>query len=183
MTCMRQISFAGMKPSPAIKQDIEDRIDHLEQFYKRLTSCRVVVAIPHRHHNKGKLYEIRIDLTLPGGEVAISREAGFDHAHEDIHVALRDAFDAAKRRIEDYARRQSTHRTRHHSTPLRGKIVRLFYEDGYGFIESTQGEEYFFSRDSVTKGAWNELDVGAEVKFTAGEGQEGPYASSISLSS
>ena len=181
MTAMRQISFTGMKPSPSIKADIDARIDHLEQFHNRLTSCRVVVGTPHRHVKKGRLYEIKIDMTMPGGEIAISREAGFDHAHEDIHVAIRDAFSAAQRRIEDHVRKQSAHRTKHHPTPLHGEIIRLFFDDGYGFIETNDGQEYFFGQDSVTKGAWTKLDIGVRVRFTAGEGEKGPYASSVGL--
>lgn len=100
-----QVTFRGMSPSDAVVARIEERAAALEHFYKRVTSCHVVVEAPHRHHHKGKLYVIKIDLRVPGQEIAIGNSGPHDHAHEDVFVAVRDAFDALTRRIEDTARR------------------------------------------------------------------------------
>ena len=62
-------------------------------------SYPVVVEAPHKHHHQGKQFNVRIDIGVPGNEIVVNR----DH-HEDVYVALRDAFDAAKRQLEDYAR-------------------------------------------------------------------------------
>jgi len=126
-----QIKFHNMPPSQAVENNIRDKASKLNLFYDRITSCRVVVKAPHRHHRKGKVYEVHIDLTVPAGEVVINRlpkglrtatapvtdgletqlieshEPTRNGAHMDVYVAIRDAFNAAGRKLQDYARRQS----------------------------------------------------------------------------
>ena len=94
-----QITYRGMPSSAAIEDAIRDRVAKLEQFHARIMSCRVVVEQPGKHKHQGKEFVVHVDLKVPGGEIAVNR----DH-HEDVYVALRDAFDAARRKLEDYAR-------------------------------------------------------------------------------
>ena len=68
-----QITFRNMPPSEAIEDNIREKLSKLESFYDRIMSCRVIVEAPHRHHRKGNVYEVRIDLTVPGGELVINR--------------------------------------------------------------------------------------------------------------
>jgi ribosomal subunit interface protein len=100
-----QIAFRGMDPSPAVEDRVRERSAQLERFHDRITSCRVVVQAPHQHHQKGGLYEVRVDLHVPGAEIVINHEGSQEHAHEDVYVAVRDAFDAAERKLEDHVRR------------------------------------------------------------------------------
>lgn len=137
-----QITFRNMRPSQAIEDNIREKASKLESFYDRIMGCRVIVAAPHRHRRKGKAYEVRIDLTVPGGELVINRspkrlktaglavtdgpetelieshEPGKHGAHADVYVAIRDAFNAAGRKLQDYARRQSR-TAKHHESPPR----------------------------------------------------------------
>ena len=106
------ISFKGMEASPSIETDIRQRVDHLGKFHDRIVGCRVVVDAPHQHKHKGKIYHIHIGISIPGSQILVNREAGHNHAHEDVYVALRDAFDAAKRQLEDLVRKQSGLKTR-----------------------------------------------------------------------
>ena len=99
-----QITWRDFEPSPALEADIRSHVEKLEQFYDRITSCRVVVEAPHAHHHKGKLYRLHIDIKVPGREISVTRDPAEHHSHEDIYVALRDAFDAAKRQLQDHAR-------------------------------------------------------------------------------
>ena len=101
-----QITFRHMDPSPAIEARIRGRAEELVQFYDRITSCRVVVECRHRRHQQGKLFSVSIDLTIPGREIVVGRDPGANHAHEDAHVAVRDAFDALRRRLEDEVRQR-----------------------------------------------------------------------------
>lgn len=181
MQTQPQISFQGISHSDAIEQAIRDRIDELEKFHSGIIACRVVVDSPHRTRNKGKIYEIRIDVSVPGKDVVISREAGFDHAHEDIYVAIRDSFDAARRGLEDQVRKMSGHRTKRHPATSHGHVVRIFDEDGYGFIETVDGHEVFFARDSVNGQAWSRMDIGSKVRFKEMDGDKGPYGSQVTL--
>jgi ribosomal subunit interface protein len=95
-----QITIRDMEHSDALETHIRDKVAKLEEFSSHITSCRVVVEIPHKHQHQGKQFNVRIDIGVPGSEIVVNR----DHA-EDVYVALRDAFDAAKRRLEDYARK------------------------------------------------------------------------------
>jgi ribosomal subunit interface protein len=101
-----QISFRDVAPSPAVEAKIRERAEKLERYYDRIMACRVVVETPHGRHHQGKLFHVRIDLTVPGAELVVSREPDQHHAHEDVFVAIRDAFDAAQRQLADFARRQ-----------------------------------------------------------------------------
>jgi ribosomal subunit interface protein len=95
-----QITIRDIEHSEALETHIRDKASKLDEFFKHVMSCRVVVEVPHKHHQQGKQFNVRIDIGVPGSEIVINR----DHA-EDVYVALRDAFDAAKRRLEDYAHR------------------------------------------------------------------------------
>ena len=97
-----QISFRGMEASPAVEAKIRERVDKLAQQDPGIVSCRVVVEEPHRHHHQGRLFHVRVDLTLPGAELVVNREPGEHHAHEDVFVAVRDAFDAMRRQVQDH---------------------------------------------------------------------------------
>ena len=100
-----QISFRNMDPSPAVEERIRKKAAKLERFHDRIIGCSVVVEAPHRHHHKGKLYSVRVDISVPGKDVVVDRAKPGDHAHEDVYVAIRDAFNAATRRLEDQARK------------------------------------------------------------------------------
>ncbi len=95
-----QITVRDIEHSEALEAHIRDKAGKLDEFFDRIMSCRVVVEVPHKHHHQGKQFNVRIDIGVPGSEIVVNR----DHA-EDVYVALRDAFDAAKRQVEDYARK------------------------------------------------------------------------------
>jgi ribosome-associated translation inhibitor RaiA len=99
------IAFRHMEPSPAVEADVLKHAEALARFHDRIMSCRVIVEAPHRHHRKGGLYRVAIDVRVPHGEIVAKSEAKNDHAHEDVYVAIRDAFSAASRRLQDFARR------------------------------------------------------------------------------
>ena len=101
-----QIQFRGMASSEAIWNKIWDRVERLERFYNSIMFCRVIVSLPHRHHRFGKTYHIQIEMQLKGGNIYITSEPELNPAHADVTVAIRDAFDAARRKIEDFGRRQ-----------------------------------------------------------------------------
>lgn len=96
-----QITTRDIPHSEALETHIREKAEKLEKFYPRIMSCRIVVELPHKHHHQGRLFDVHIDMTVPGGELVVNRVT-----NEDVYVAVRDAFDAAKRQLEDYARRQ-----------------------------------------------------------------------------
>jgi len=196
-----QITFRNMAPSEAVESAIRDKAFKLDSFYDRILSCRVVVEAPHRRHRKGKAYQVRIDLSVPGTELVINRapkplkttkslasekelveahEPSRHAAHADIYVAIRDAFNAAGRKLQDFARRQSGAVKPHDGQP-RGRVTRLFPEAGYGFLETPEGREIYFHSHSVLQPGFDRLDLGSEVYFAEEEGEKGPQASTVQL--
>lgn len=99
-----QIAFLNMSRSEAVEAEVRKRAARLERFFDHMTGCRVVIEAPHRHHRHGKLYDVRIDISVPGAELVVNRSGPKNQAHEDVYVALRDAFDAATRQLQDYVR-------------------------------------------------------------------------------
>ena len=99
-----QIAFRGMDQPMGIEDSIRGHVAHLETFFNRIITCKVLVEREHKRHHQGNLYHIRIDLIVPGREIVVRREPAEHHASEDLHVAIKDAFDAAKRRLQDYVR-------------------------------------------------------------------------------
>ncbi|HEY0709020.1 MAG TPA: HPF/RaiA family ribosome-associated protein [Polyangia bacterium] len=100
------ITFQQMPSSPALEADIRQRVEALEHLFDRITSCRVVVAEPHRHQQHGRHFDVRIDLHVPGEELTAGRSHGDRANHEDPHVAGRDAFLAIERQLEHYIGRR-----------------------------------------------------------------------------
>jgi ribosomal subunit interface protein len=110
-----QVTFRGFPHSHAVDADIRDHIAKLEEFYDRIISCRVVVQTEHHSHHQGNLFRVSIDLSVPGRELAVSRDQHDRQEHEDVYVAIRDAFDAMRRQLEDFSRRQRGDVKRHES--------------------------------------------------------------------
>lgn len=170
-----QITWHGIDRSEAIEAHIRQRTAALETFHPNITSCRVAVELPHKHKHQGKRFNVRIALRVPHGEVMVNRDQ-----HEDILVALRDAFDAARRQLEDVLQRQRG-ATKVHAVPLHGRVVRLLPQEGYGFVETADGDELYFSRDNVVTSEFEQLGVGAEVQFIREDAAEGPQAKRVSV--
>jgi ribosomal subunit interface protein len=95
-----QITLRNIAHSDAVETAIRKRAEKLDRFYRHIVSCRVVVEIPSRHKQQGKEFVVRLDIKVPGNEIVINH----DH-HEDVYRALQDAFLAARRKLEDHARR------------------------------------------------------------------------------
>lgn len=100
MTIPVQITFRHMETSQAVETRVRELADHLAVFSDKITSCRVVVDSPHRHHHQGKVFNVKVQLALPGDDVVVDMERPQRDGHEDVYVVLRDAFDAAKRQLQ-----------------------------------------------------------------------------------
>lgn len=171
-----QITFRGMPTSDAVERRIREKAAKLEHYHDRITSCRVVVEAPHRRHHKGRLYTVSIDLTVPGAELVVNNEKRFHHSHEDVYVALRDAFNAMRRQLEDFARTQRGD-VKMHEGPPQGTVRRLFPD--HGFIETADRGDVYFHRNSVVDGKFDELREGVQVRFVAVDGEQGLQASTV----
>jgi cold shock CspA family protein/ribosome-associated translation inhibitor RaiA len=175
-----QITFRHMDSSEAVAARIRTRAEELERFFDRITSCRVVVECRHPRRQQGNLFHVRVDLGVPGREIVVGRDPAAHHAHEDAHVAVRDAFDAVRRLLEDYVREQRGD-VKLHLVPDHGRIARLLADKDCGFIQMADGAEIYFHRNSIANGGFDKLAVGDEVRFVAqhSESAQGPQASTV----
>lgn len=173
-----QVSFRHMEHSDEIEAIVCQKAAALDKFADHIMSCRVALGPVGEHHKHGNLYEVRIDITVPGEEIAVT-SAPSQHAEcRDIRVALRDAFDSARRQLEDYVRRKRGFVKTLATTP-HGRVSKLFPQENYGFIETPDGRDVFFHRQSVLHGAFNRLEIGTEVAFVEEPGEKGPQASTV----
>ena len=175
-----QITFRNMKRSPAIEANVQEHFGKLEKFFDRIVRCSVAVEALHKHHRQGNHYHVRIDLRVPGGELVTSRQADEHHAYTDVYVAIRDAFHSLRRQLEDYSRRKQR-QVKAHETPPHGRVVELNPAEDYGRIETPDGRLVYFHRNSVVKASFDDLSVGAEVRFSEELGERGPQASTVHL--
>lgn len=175
MKLQLQITARNIELSEWAKAEITRRAEKLDSFYDQIMRCRVVVEVPHRHHHEGVLHNVRIELRVPGAELVIKREP-----HEDLEVAIRDAFDAARRQVEDFARK---HRgdVKHHEKAPHARITALFPDKGYGFLSTPDGREIYFHEHSVLNHEFKQLKIGTEVRFVEEEGLKGPQASTVTV--
>ncbi|GGF62392.1 hypothetical protein GCM10011332_15300 [Terasakiella brassicae] len=100
-----QIVFRDVDHSDAVEARIREKVEMLEKHSDKIVSCRVTVSAPHKSQTKGKLYDIRLDISMPGEEIVVNKNHKDDHAHEDVYVTIRDAFDAARRQIKEWVQR------------------------------------------------------------------------------
>jgi len=160
----------------AIETEIRDKSAALESFYEHISGCEVTVRAPAiKHHRKGGPFTVGIRLTVPGKELVVDHQA-----EEELSLAIREAFDAARRRLEDYAREQRGSVKSHEAMAL-GRVSRLEPALDYGFLETSDGREIYFHRNSVLNGLFDDLGVGGEVRFAEEEGDQGPQASTVIL--
>ena len=170
-----QLKVRDMTLKEETENKIRNRVQKLGKVFDRITHCRVVVEAPHRHHKKGRLCQVSIYLTVPGNELVIKREP-----NTDLRVAIRDAFDVARRRLEDYSQRLRGDVKNHDGEP-EATVSKINHDEGYGFLTTAEGDEIYFHQNSVSQGAFNQIDVGAKVRFSAAQGEQGPQASTVKL--
>lgn len=193
-----QVSFRNIPHSDAIEAMVREEAAHLDSYYNHIMGCHVMIEVPHRNQEEGEHHHVRIYLTVPGGNIVVKREPSLhsrqqdvqeeertkdreiERSHKHLQVAIREAFDTVRRRLQDYARRQRADVKTHEGKP-RGRVCRLYPEDGYGYIETQDGREVYFHRNSVLLGDFEHMNVGSAVSFVEEEGEKGPQASSLVL--
>ena len=175
-----QISFRGLAHSDALEADIRDRVAWLEQFHAGIAGCRVLVELPHRHRRNGRHFHVRIEVTVPrSAPIIVNHEPSLHGPLKDVEGAVHQAFDVARRQLQDAAREQRGS-VKLHEAPAHGRIAEISAVDGFGFIQAGE-HRYYFARASVLDDAFGELEVGTAVAFVAEQGEKGPQASTVRL--
>jgi cold shock CspA family protein/ribosome-associated translation inhibitor RaiA len=176
-----EIVYQGIAATPAIEDAVAAHVAQLEERWGRVTACRVVVKGPSEHHRQGGLYEIHIRLALPEGrEVNVDRTPTADERRADLTYALNDAFKRARRQLQDQERRTQGEVKHHVDEPI-GTVTQLDPSGEFGFIETADGEEIYFHRNSVLGDEFSRLQVGTRVTFAEKVGDKGPMASTVKI--
>lgn len=170
-----QIVFHGLEPSAAVEAAARDKAHKLDEFCPDIMACRVGIELMHKHRHQGRPYAVRIDVTVPGRGLRADRVE-----HEDVYVALREAFDDMRRQIKDEVRLVRGQQ-KLHTLPMRGKLVRLNAEQRFGFIETAEGDDYYFAPENVEGALFEHLEEGTEVQFIPEVAAEGRQAKRVSL--
>lgn len=176
-----EIAFQHCEPSETIRAEIDKQTQRLEKFSSRITSCHVVVTKSAARQKQGDLFRIDLRIAMPGHkDVIVDRSHGDAPEHEHAAVAIRDAFDAAIRQIEDVVR-EFRDEVKQHPAPDHGRVARFLAGEDCGFIETPDGREIYFHRNSVLDGDFDRLTVGSEVRFVEEPGEKGAQATTVRM--
>lgn len=172
-----QIVFLNFSHSQAVEDSARKHAEKLGQYFDHIMSCNVGIET-HHHHHKGNIYHVRIDLRVPNTELVANRDLPENHAHEDVYVAIRDAFNAMKRQLQAYAHKQRGDVKNHIPQP-EGRILEIAPLADYGYIETSDGRRIRFTSNSVIDFDFTKLEVGKRVRFVEVINNEGPAASTV----
>jgi cold shock CspA family protein/ribosome-associated translation inhibitor RaiA len=175
-----EIDFQGLQPNEQLHACVTRNISTLEQRFGRITACRVVIKGPSERHRKGGAFDVTIRLSLPQGrevDIGRSEKAEPDNRLLDPVVALNDAFKRARRQLQDQARRMKGHVKTHDGPPV-ATVTRFNDATGFGFLETQDGREIYFHKNSVLNGA-GQVAPGTRVTFFEEMGDNGPQASTV----
>jgi cold shock CspA family protein len=176
-----EIVFEGLPATPQIKEVIDAHLTELEERWGRITACHVFVKGPGQRHRKGGLYDVHIRLALPDGrEVNVTRTPPADERHSDLTFAVDDAFKHARRQLQDQVRRIQGH-IKDHQAPATATVVRIDPSGEFGFLETSDGQEIYFHRNSVIGRGASSLQVGSRVTYVEEPGEKGPQATTVKV--
>ena len=173
-----EIAFHNLDSSPALEAEIRKRFARLEKLCDRLTACRISVEALHNQHRTGNIYEVHIDMLVPGGELVVSRaphKAMEKYASPDVRASIRDAFRAAERQLKKYNRRL-TGEIKRHEPEFFGRVAEIHPEEDWGYLLSKEGALLYFNRKAVLDGSFDQLERGIAVDYVQADGETGPTA-------
>lgn len=175
-----EISFQHVEPSDEICALVREKAGHLEQVFDGITSCHVHIRAPHRRQQTGNLYEVTVEVRVPGRELVVRHDQTDTVRHEHLRVAVRDAFAAMAIRLNRW-KRQLEGNVKTHEGPLQGKVAEIHHDKGYGQIITTDNRLIYFHRNSVVAGSFDDLHPRDPVELVVqtGESGIGPQASTV----
>lgn len=179
-----EVSYRGVEKTEEIDALVHEKVAKLEEVYQSINSCHIAIEKAHDRPSHGSPYRVRLDITAPPGhEIVAESNPSEGTQYDPLDAVIRDAFDAAQRQLKKLARRQreSDRGKTQASEETTALVVRLFREEGYGFIKTLDGEEVYFHRNSVLLDDFDRLEVGTGVRCFVDQGEEGPQASSVKI--
>lgn len=177
-----EIACPDFQKTDAVDKLIRDQVAKLEKICQHLISCRVALEMPQKHERKGHTFRIRIEAHLPPKhQLVVRRELTQNDADDPLTAVIHEAFDAMEEQIQKTVDKQRGHVKSHPDQEVSGFVSKIFPEEGYGFIESLDGIEIYFHKNSVLHGDFDRLSVGTGVRFVEETGEEGPKATTVNI--
>jgi ribosome-associated translation inhibitor RaiA/cold shock CspA family protein len=173
-----EIAFHNLEPSAALEADIRERFAKLEKLYDRMTSCRISVEALHKQHRTGNVFEVHIDMLVPGGELVVSKQpqkAKERFANPDVYVSVREAFKAAERQLLQY-KRQLAGEVKQREPLFQGQVAEMYPDEDYGYLLTAEGALLYFNRNAVLNGDFDQFARGDVVHYIQSDGETGPTA-------
>lgn len=176
-----EIAFRGMDSNDNLKERILAGIEELETVHDRLVSCRVLVEDTTASRQTGKIYRVRLDIRVPNQNVVVDRQPADPDDARDLLQVMNEAFDIGRRRLGQLKEKQRE-QGKGQELPPHGRVVKLMTgDDGtrFGFLMSWDGREIYFHENALSNLDYDQLEVGAEVRFAESKGEDGPQASTV----
>lgn len=175
-----ELTFRGVDRTPALETYIRQQVDRLHRYCPYIISAHVAVERAQEHLRVGTPWRVRVEVRIPPNHQLVAhKEPGDAPIHTDLRVIVRETFGALERQVKALVERQRGE-LKTHEEP-RAVVVRLFREDGYGFIRPPDGPEIYFHRNAVLHDDFDRLEVGSEVRYDEFMGEDGPQATSVQL--
>jgi cold shock CspA family protein/ribosome-associated translation inhibitor RaiA len=176
------VTFRNVRKNAGVENLIRNQAAKLERACDHIVSCRVAVEKPQEHQKSGNSFRVRIDVTVPPEhELIATREASEGDLHEQLPTVIRDAFGAMRRRLRKLVEKQRGDVKKHPEQEVGGFVVRLFRDQGYGFIKSADGAEIYFHKNSLPEDDFDRVEIGTGVQWHEEEGANGPQASTVRI--
>lgn len=180
-----EVTYRGVEKSDAIDTLIDEKVEKLEEVCDYINSCHIAIEKPHDRPSHGSPYRVRLDITVPPGhEIIAENNQSEGDQYQPLNAAVREAFDAARRQLRKLAKRQNESdkgRTTSASQETTALVVRVFRDEGYGFLKTLDGQEVYFHRNSVLLDDFDRIEVGTGVRCFVTQGDEGPQASTVKI--
>src|SRR5438270_3828215 len=154
-----EFAFHGVPSSPEVEAEIRDHVDKLERRFAHLIGCRVSVELLHRQHKTGNLYDVHVEMEVPGGELVVSHAPHHPRerfAEPDLEASLRGAFKVARRRLTEY-KRQLDGEVKLHEEAFAGQVSQMYPNEDHGFILTHEGTQLYFHRNSLLNDDFDRL--------------------------
>lgn len=175
-----ELQFKNLPKTPELEDYIHTRADKLDHYCDHISSCRIIVDKPQNHLESGSPYRVRIDVTVPPGHELVSRrEPGDGEMHEELKTVIADTFNGMERQLKKLNQRQRGEVKDHPQQQVSGIVQKIFPEEGYGIIESVEGRDVYFHRNSVLNDDFDRIEIGTGVNFMQEVGDEGLQASTV----
>lgn len=177
-----EISYRNVEKTNEVEETIRNEVQRLEKVCDYLSSCRVAIEERQKYQNQGSPFHVRVLLTVPPGhEISSTKTENKGDMHESLTTVIRKAFKGAEKHLKRIVEQQRDHVKKHEQQEVNAVIVKIFQDEGYGFLKNNEGDEIYFHKNSVINDEFKRLQQGIVVRYVEEMGKKGPQASTVRI--